>query len=279
MACFEYITVADARAEYGDDVTGMTDAAIQRRIDRLAVYLEDQLGHTFGRALIARSSGSETVSVSATALTIGGIPYLFATYPTLYELVTVVNAAGASYSLELLSNLRPDTPSALLKIHTGATCGPDYEDRVVLCVSAMFCRLTGKRESHLFLPLPLTVVNTVVEDLIALTTADYWAIPGDAWLIRKACGCSCACGHAYGRWSACSPGNIGVSFAPRYWGHAPGSLLAYLLDAFGSQAGVAPFESESFGDYKYSRGSAKVSTWSEILGSGSVRQYAIKFQP
>lgn len=277
--CFEYITVADVRAEYGDDVADMTDSAIQRKLDRLVGYLEDQLGHTFGRALIARSTGSDVVSVSATALTIGGDAYLFATYPTLQELVVAVNAAGDTYSLQLLPHVRNNTPSTLLKAFSGASCGPDYEDRVVLCIEALFCHLTGKRESHLFLPLPLASVTTVIQDLITLTTADYYATPGDAWLIRKSCGCVCECGHAYGKWSAAYPGNIGVVYVPAYWGHAPAALQAELLEAFSAQSGLAPFERESFGDYSYSRGTAKVSTWQEILGGGSARMYAVKFQP
>ena len=55
--CVAYLTIDDVRDEFGDDVDSMTDAQIQRRIDRLVAFLEGEIGHTFGRALIARSSG------------------------------------------------------------------------------------------------------------------------------------------------------------------------------------------------------------------------------
>lgn len=278
--CIEYLTVADLRAEYGEDIEDVTDAALQRQIDQMSAYLEDQVGHTFGRALIARSVGSDVVQVTATALLIGSDTYLFATYPTLNELVTAVNAAGENYSLELLPNVRSDTPSVLLKAHSSTACGPDYENRVILCASAMYCLLTGKYESHLFLPLNLAAVNTVVENLVVLTTSDYWALAGESWLIRKACDCGgCSCQHPKGRWSNAYPGNIGVSFVPQFWGRVPSTLSAVMLDAFSSRGGLAPYQSEDFGDYAYKRGTAPVASWQETLGGSTVRKYAVKFQP
>lgn len=278
--CVEYLTIADLRAEYGEDIEDVTDAALQRQIDQMAAYLEDQLGHTFGRGLIARSTGADTVQVTATALVIGGDTYLFSTYTTLYALVAAVNATGDTYSLELLPNVRSDTPSVLLKAHTAEACGPDYEDRVILCLSAMYCLLTGKYETHLFLPLNLAVVNTVVENLITLTTSDYWALAGESWLIRKACDCGgCSCAHPKGRWSNSYPGNIGVSFVPQFWGRVPSALSAAMLDAFSSRGGLAPYQSEDFGDYSYKRGTAAVASWQDTLGGSGIRKYAVKFQP
>jgi len=129
------------------------------------------------------------------------------------------------------------------------------------------------------LPLALNSVSAVVEDLVALATTDYWAIPGDAWLIRKACGCNTTCVHARGRWSAAYPGNIAVSFVPSFWGRVPGSLSGLLLEAFSARTGLAPFNSETFGDYSYKRPAAPVAGWNDILGSGALRQYATRFQP
>ena len=176
--CIEYITVAALRAEYGEEIEDKTDAALQRQIDQMTVFLEDQLGHTFGRALVASSTATESVEITATKLIIGGDEYAFATYTTLYALVAAVNAAGETYSLELLPNIRGDTPTTLLGERAATTCGRDYEDRVVLCVSAMYCVLNGVCETKMFLPLPLAEIVAVTENGTALTTTDYWAIPG-----------------------------------------------------------------------------------------------------
>lgn len=278
--CVEYLTIADLRAEYGEDIEDVTDAALQRQIDQMSAFLEDQLGHTFGRGLIARSLGGDVVEVTATALIIGGDTYLFATYSTLHALVEAVNATGDTYSLELLPNVRSDTPSVLLKPHTAESCGPNYENRVILCLSALYCLLSGNGETHLFLPLNLAVVNTVVENLVTLTTSDYWALAGESWLIRKACNCSgCNCAHPRGRWSNSYPGNIGVSFVPRFWGRVPGALSAALLDGFSSRGGLAPYQSEDFGDYSYKRHTAAVAGWQDTLSGSGIRKYAVKFQP
>jgi hypothetical protein len=278
--CVEYLSVAAIRAEYGDDVTDSTDAALQRQIDQMVAYLEDQLGHTFGRSLIARSTSNDAVSVSATRLTIGGDEYLFATYPTLLSLVTAVNDAGDTYTLELLPQVRTDTPSTLLKTHALTLCGPDYENRVVLCQSAMYCVFNGRCQSHLFLPLSLASIVEVVQNGTALVATDYWAVPGESWIVRKVCGCGAlACYHVHGVWSAAYHGNISVTFIPTIWGRVPASLSAQLLDAFSARGGLAPYQSENFGDYSYKRHTAEVATWQELLGGSTVRPYVIRFHP
>lgn len=277
--CVEYLTVADVRAEFGDDVADDTDSAIQRRIDQMVGLLEDKLGHTFGRALVARSSIAETVAVSATELTIGGASYAFVTYATLDELVAAVNAANDTYSLELLPRVRGDTPSTYLKTLTAVNCGPAYENRTVLCATKLYARLSGKRQSHLFLPLSLSSVYALVEDGIALTSSYYWAIPGDAWLIRKACTCVSGCAHARGLWSNAYPGNIALGYVPQIWGRVPSALTGILLEAFSAKAGLAPFRKENFGDYAYERSTADVASWSDILGGSEVRRYAVRFHP
>jgi hypothetical protein len=283
--CLEYLTLADVRAEYGEDVAAFSDAQLQRRIDRLVADLEAKIGHTFGRALIARSTATENVQVTDTVLTIGGHSFDFVTYTTLYDLVAAVNTAGHAFSLELLAGVRPDTPSTLLSIHAATPCGPDAEDRAVLCLDALYCKLSGDRTSHLWLPLPLQAVTEVIESGVTLTATAYWAVPGDSWLIRKACACVCAseiCGHPRGRWLASYPGNIEVTYVPQWWGRVPADLQGVLLDAFGAKlggGGAGDLIAENFGEYSYRRGTARVDTWDEILGGAQVRRYATKFQP
>lgn len=277
--CISYLTVADVRAEFGDDVADDTDSAIQRRIDQMVGLLEDKLGHTFGRALIARSTATDNVIVTTTELTIGGDSYAFATYATLAELVAAVNAAGDSYSLELLPRMRDDTPSTYLKPLSGAVCGPAYENRVVLCATKLYARLSGKRQSHLFLPLSLSSVYALVEDGVALTNSYYWAIPGDAWLIRKACSCVSSCSHVRGLWSNAYPGNIALGYTPQIWGRVPSALTGILLEAFSAKSGLAPFRKENFGDYAYERATTDVASWGDILGGSEVRRYAVRFHP
>lgn len=275
----EYLTVEAARSEYGEDVVDKTDAALLRQIDQMSAYLEDQLGHTFGRALIARSIGNDSVEVASDHLAIGGDSYAFADYPTLFALATAVNLAGKDYQLELLPQIRSDTPSTLLKARSLVACGPDYVNRVVLCVSAMYTLRSG-RESHLFLPLALASIVSVTENETALAIADYYAVPGEEWIIRKSCGCDMfTCGHHYGHWSCAYPGNVGVVFLPALWVSVPGSLSAQMLDAFSARAGLAPYQSEQFGDYSYKRLQSVVSTWQTQLGGTSVRRYAVKFHP
>jgi len=277
-SCFEYLTVEAVRAEYDEDVEDRTDAALQRQIDQMSAYLEDQIGHTFGRALIARSIGNDQVLVTANNLQIGGDTYTFVDYPTLFSLVTAVNLASADYQLELFPQVRGDTPSTLLKTHTLTACGPDYVNRVVLCISAMFTLRSGG-QSHCFLPLDLAIVNSVGENGTLLSASDYYAVPGESWIIRRSCGCDVfTCGH-HGRWSCAYPGNIGVIFMPVLWAGVPGSISAAMLDAFSARAGLSPYQSEQFGDYSYKRLQSIVPTWQDQLGGSSVRRYSVKFQP
>ena len=282
--CISYLTVADVRAAFGDDVAEMTDSQITRRIDQLVATLEDALGHTFGRALIASSTAADTLIVTEDTLTVGGDGYAFADYATLGALVAAVNGAGQDYSLELLPQVNPSTPSTYLKTLAATIIGADYEDRAVLCLSALWVQLSGGGTTHLFLPLPLQSVTAVTENATSLTSS-YWAIAGENWLTRKCCDClsDSYCRHPRGRWSNSYPGNIAVAYVPMGWGRAPRSLSTMLLEAFGLQAGVGDgnLQSESFGGaYSYSR--RKGSTqggWQDALGGATVRQYAIKWQP
>ena len=283
--CIAYATVADVRASFGDDVAELTDSQILRRIDQLVATLEDSLGHTFGRALIASSGATDVLVVTADTLTIGGDAYTFADYATLGSLAAAVNAAGEDYSLELLPQVNPSTPSAYLKTLGATTVGPDYEDRAVLCLSALWLQLSGGGTTHLFLPLPLQSVLAVTENTTALTSSYYWAVAGENWLTRKCCDClsDSYCRHPRGRWSNSYPGNIAVAYVPMGWGRAPRSLSTMMLEAFGLQAGVGDgnLQSESFGGaYSYSRrqGSSQ-GGWQDALSGAAVRQYAIKWQP
>lgn len=276
----EYLTVEDLRAEFGDDVATMSDAQLLRRLDRLSSQLEDALGHSFGRALQVISSGADTAAVSATALTIGGDAYDFATYPTLSSLVSAINSAGDTYSAELLPRVNAQTPSTLLKAQPAVACGPTYDHRSILCVTALYLQLSGDRSAYLFLPLPLDSASAVTENGLALATTDYWAVPGEPWLIRKRCGCmATSCNHPKGRWPASYPGNITVTYAPQCWISIPGTIKQALMLAFASDAGLAPLESESFGEYSYRRGTARVDQAADILGGSMTRRYATRYHP
>jgi hypothetical protein len=279
--CSEYLSIADARAEFGDRVADMTDAQMQRKIDRMAGLLEDAIGHTFGRAMVARSTGADVVAVTATKLTIGGTDYAFADYPTLYALAAAVNAAGETYSLEILPQVYANTPSTLLSARTAEACGPAYENRVILCASALYAVFSGDGTSHVFLPLPPASVESIVENGVTLPATGYWWKPGDPWIIRKWCGCYAeTCAHPKGRWSASYPNNIAVTFVPQWWGRVPVVLSGLMLEAFESQVGLGPLESESFGgEYSYRRSVRAVATPQDALGGVVTRQYAVRFQP
>lgn len=278
--CLEYLSVADVRTEFGDDVAEMTDAQIQRRIDRLAASLEETLGHTFGRAMVARSTASHTVQVTATALIFNATSYLFADNPTLWDLCQSVEAAGQAYSLEILPQIDPATPSTLLKTMGPAVCGPNLENRAVLCISAMYVKLTGSGNSHAFLPLPLTAVASITENGLTLTASDYWAVPGELWLTRKLCGCATnGCRHPHGRWSNAYPGNLAVTYVPRFWGRVPQVLTGPMLDAFKLEAGFGLLESESFGEYSYRKAAKTMTTPWEALSGGQTRMYSVSFHP
>lgn len=283
--CISYLTVADVRAAFGDDVAELTDSQITRRIDQLVATLEDALGHTFGRAMIASSTAADALIVTEDALTINGDGFGFAEFATLGALAAAVNGAGADYSLDLLPLINPSTPATYLKTLAETTVGPDYEDRAVLCLSALWVQASGGGTTHLFLPLPLQSVAAVTENATSLSSSHYWAVAGENWLIRKRCGClsASACRHPRGRWSNSYPGNISVAYVPMGWGRAPRSLSTMLLEAFGLQAGVGDgnLQSESFGGaYSYSRrqGSPQ-GGWQDALTGAAVRQYATLWQP
>jgi hypothetical protein len=280
VACLEYLTIADLRAEFGDALAADSDAALQKRLDALTSHLETILGQTFGRGLIAQSTATENVEVAADNLVIGGHTFSFASYPTLDELIYAVNTAGHAFRLTRLPQVRSDTPSTLLSLHGAQSCGPTYDKRVVLCLDALYCKLTGKCSSHAFLPLNLAGVVTVTENALALTILDYWAVPGDSWLIRKACGClsACSCG-ARGAWASSYPGNLTVSFVPEVWGQVPPVVADQVLEAYRARYDLGALASESFGEYKYTRKLPESQSWQNLLGGNGVRQYGVKFQP
>ncbi len=264
----EYLTVADVRDEYGDLVEAMTDTAIRRRLDRLSAYMEDALGHAFGRALMARSTAGDTVQVTDTGLVIGGDAYAFADYPTLGALVDAANAAGASYSLTPLPVIDPNTPSELLKATGTVACGPTYADWVVLDLEALWVKASGDGTTHLFLPLPVQEVQQVTEDGVAIDATAYEVPPDASWLIRK-----------LGRWSTRATGNVEVIYRPRWWGNAPGVVSEVLLEAFGVATGNTPIASERFGDYSYQRKVPEARPWQEVLSDPALRPYAVRFHP
>lgn len=283
--CLAYATIADVQAAYGDDVAEMTDAQIQRRLDALAAELEAALGHTFGRAAIVSSTATSALEVTATGVSLGGDSYLFADYATLGSLAAAINAAGEAYSIDLLPQINPVTPSTYLKTLAATTAGPDYEDRKVLCVSNLVFQATGDNSSTLFLPLPLSSVTVISENGENLETTAYWAVAGEPWVTRKLCACASTttCYHPRGRWSRRYPGNIAVAFVPIGWGRAPAVLRGMVVEAFGLQAGVGDgaLQSESFGGaYSYSRRTGSVNgTWQDALNGATVRQFAIRFMP
>lgn len=278
--CREYLTVAEVRSEFGDDVAEMSDAQIQRRIDDLAALLEDNLGHSFGRALMVFGGASDTVTVAEDMVALSGDGFAFADFPTLGELAAAINAAGADYSADLLPTVSPATPSSLLAQRAETAVGPDYDDRAVLCLSALYVSCHGDGTSHVFLPLPVGRVVQVLENG-SVTTA-YWSRAGEPWLIKKACGCSgdSSCSHARGRWSGAYPANVLVTYVPASWsGRLPAALRRALLEAFEGQAAVGgALQSESFGgEYSYSqRAGLRQGTWQDALSGAAVRQYAVR---
>ena len=264
----DYLTVAEVRDELGDLVESMTDSAIRRRLDRLSAYMEQNLGHAFGRCLVVRSAAEDTVSVTSEALIVGGDTYTFADYATLAALVDAANAAGAAYSLSLLSVVAPDTPSTLLK-STGATaCGPAYADRVVLDLEALWVKTSGDGTPFLFLPLPVREIVQVVEDGVTLDASVYQSEPAAPWLERK-----------IGSWSTRSVGNIQVTYKPPWWGIAPPAIAQLLLDAFQVVAGLTPVTAERFGDYSYQRQVPQARRWEDILAGRELRPYTVRFHP
>lgn len=278
--CREYLTVAEVRAEFGDDVAEMTDVQLQRRIDGLVSVLEDNLGHTFGRALVVSSGAADTVAVTADMVIFNGVSgFAFADYTTLGELAAAINAAGAGYEADLLPQVSPATPSNLLGLRGDAACGPDYDDRAVLCLSALYVSCHGDGTSHLFLPLPVQSVLEVLENGTATTA--FWSRAGEPWLVKRLCACPAvsSCRHPRGRWSNAYPANILVTYVPQGWGRPPAALKRALLEAFEGQAAIGgALQSESFGGaYSYSqRAGLRQGTWQDALGGAAVRAYAVR---
>jgi len=268
----EYLTATEIRDEFGDDVAELTDAAIVRRLDRLSAYMEEALGHTFGRALVARSSDeTHTVEVTDDLLIIGGDTYPLDDYANLGILVDAVNGVGEAYSLELLPRVHPETPTSLLKPMAATACGGSYERRAILDITAMYLRVNGDGSTHLFLPLPLRSVLAVTEDGVELASGEYRATPGESWIVRP-----------IERWSTRNPGNVVVIYVPEVWGRVPGVVKAALLEAFAVASNLTPVVAESFGGaYSYRRAEARTAGWSwqDLLGSSSLRPYAVRFQP
>lgn len=263
----EYLTVAELRAEYGDALAAKSDEDLQRRLDRLTAYLEDQLGHTCGRAIYVWSTTAAAVEVTATALIVAGDSYAFATYQTLDALVDAVNGGAGKAQALLLPQMRGDTPSTLLSMLPTTSCGGGYDKRVCLTTTAMYMRLSGNGETHLFLPLPLRSVNSVYEDGYAVS---YTAEPGKSWLVRRPAGSCWRSGN----------GNIAVTYTPRWWGQPPAPLGGVVLEAFAAVSGLAPFESESFGGaYSYRRNAPPAQHWQTLLSGPAVRPYMVRFHP
>ncbi len=268
----EYLTITDIRDEFGDEIADMTDAVVARRLDRLTEYLEDVLGHTFGRALIARSDDpTHTVEVTADALVIGSDTYAFADYPNLGTLVDAVNGAGKAYSIERLHQVHPETPSTLLRRTAAVGIGGGYEKRAVLDITAMYVRMSGDGSTHLFLPLDARSIQAVTEDGVQLTDNQYRFVPGDSWITR-----------VDGRWSTRQAGNIVVIFVPELWGWVPGPIRSALLEAFAAATGRTPIISESFGGaYSYRRAEQRTwaQDWRDILGGAGVARYVVRYHP
>lgn len=278
----EYLTVTEVRDEFGEQVAEKSDAALLRNIDRLAGVLEDNLGHSFGRAAVAQSTDpAHTVAVSATELTIGGDTYAFSTFPTLGDLETAVNGAGDSYSLTLNPKVATNTPSALLKPFAAVSCGSDYTARRILDISALYILTNGMGTSHVYIPLPIANIVSIYEDATALTGTDFCALTGDTWIVRKGCGCSsCSCRHGFGHWSCDYPGNVAITYRPKWWLTVPAAIKTALLEAFSAQGGFSPLASESFGgSYSYSRNQALAWSWQDILRGPLVRAYTVRMRP
>lgn len=266
------LTQSIVREAFGALVDDKTDAALLRSCDALGSFLADVLGHTFGCALHIVSTAADAVEITATEVSIGGETpdvYPFATHTTLDALVAAINAAGASYSATLLPQVASQTPAILLRPMAATVCGPTYDKRVCAWTTAMYQQLSGTGETHLFLSLPLQQVNEVLEDG---SPVSYYATPGKPWLQRRPQG---------SRWSTRYPGNISVTYVPRWWGAPPAALTGLLLEAFASANGLTPLESESFGGaaYSYRRGQAAVQNWQQILAGPAVRPYAVRFHP
>ena len=279
-SCREYVTVEEIRDEFGQDVAAVSDSSLLRRADRLVDLLEQQLGHTFGRAFLVRSTAEDTVAVTATGILIGGDGYAFDEYDTLGAMASAINGAGKSYAAWLRPECDPNTPSTLLNPVVAGFCGPTYDKRMALCLSSMYLRLSGGASSHIFLPLKLSTVGQVFENELLLSATQYYAVPGDSWLIRRLDNTSGYC-IGDGRWSNRYPGNIQLHYVPQIWagGAIPLALSDAVLTAMRSVHGLQPFESETFGEYSYRRPSLPPREIVDIIGGPQIRPFAIQWQP
>jgi len=275
----EWVTVDDVRGELGDDVAGRTNAQILTRVDGLATDLTNSLGHGFGRCLIINSTVAGTVVVTGSELSVGGVNYAFAEYPTLGLLVSAVNSSAGTYDAELWPSIDVNTPSRLLSVQSSIVCGPTYEFRCVLSMSAAWVCAFGNNESHVFLPLPLASVLSVTENGTLLSNTQYRAVTGDRWIVRRSCTCLNACRHR-GRWSCAYDGNIAVEYVPQVWGgRLPASLHQVLLESFSSREGIASMDSEGFFGFSYTSSRPKTPPWQDVLSSSAVRRYAVRYAP
>lgn len=273
--CNEAVTVAEVRARYGGSVDSLSDATIRRTLDNLIEEMEGTLGHGFGRAGWASASEAATLTITSLAATLGDDSYTFEDYPTLGELAAAVNGAGESYQIDLAPHVRPDTPCSLLRTRTATAIGPTYDLRQPLCLSALYYRATGGY-THLFLPLAVSSVVSVVESGTTLEDTDYWAQIGQPWLIRKACTCTgTTCGHVRGHWLATYPDNIALTYAPVGWGKTPGVVNGALVEAFGAGQGLGDLESEKFLGYEYRRKLPEGRRASDILSGATLRPYQV----
>jgi len=277
MASFpEWVTVAEARSRYGDDIEDITNADLRRELDNMTAAMEDLLGHTFGRAAIMQSSAADTVEVTALALIVGGDTYTLTDYDTLLELEIAVNAGGGDYQMELLAGVRLDMPTSFLREFTATACGPTYDLRQVLSISHTYYKATGG-ESHVFLPLPLYSVNSITESGTVLATTAYWAQVGKSYVIKKYCTCvDDACQHPRGRWKQTYPDNLIIIYRPVYWLNIPASLQAAVLQAYGISRDVGGYTSEKFLSYSYSRQGQPAMTVSQALTQSGIERYQVK---
>ena len=272
----EYVTVAEARAELGEALADKSDAAILRMIDRLASVLEDGLGHTFGRALLARSDNpAHTVRVTANALEIGGDAYAFADHMTLGALAAAVTGAGKTYTLEVLPRIDPRTPSTSLAVRAEMICGGGYENRQILDVIHLYVALSGRATPAVYLPLPAYEIVSVTEDGVILSASGYALDETRLVLWRRQCACTTVPCPVHGckKWSARTPENIIVLYMPRWWRQPPAACASAILEGLTILAGGGPLESETFGPYTYRRSLPAPKSWQQVLTDSALNQY------
>jgi len=254
----DYATPADLRAEFTE--LNATDAQLYQQLDLLSAYLEAQLGHTFGRALLVQAETALVLNVTVDKLICAGQEFSFTLYPTLAQLSLALSAVC---QVELLAQVRPDTPSHLL-VQGIYQCGPTYAERCILPISALYTVLTPTRhQSLLFVPLPVAEVQTTTSaralPSYTWTTGALWltALPGQLWPAAA----------------------IHVTYVPLHWLNPPRELTLALLAAYGQRYNLAVPEEENFGDYAYRRRQRVAMNWEDYLHGSAVRRYAVRFRP